>query len=113
MITIYHNLRCQKSRQTLAILTEKMENVDVINYLEEPPSTEQLNHIVKLLGISPEELVRKNEAAYKDHFKGKALSDEEWLQAMVDHPKLIERPIVIVDNKAVIGRPPENVLSIL
>lgn len=85
----------------------------VVEYLKTVPSKEELSEIVEMLGIKPLDLIRKGEAEYKEIFKGKDLSDNEWLDAMVQYPKLIERPIVIKDGKAAIGRPPENVLEIL
>ena len=113
MITIYHNPRCTKSRQTLALIEEKGESFIVKEYLKNPPSKEELKQVVSLLGIKPLELIRKGEAEFKENFKGKDMSDDEWLDAMVAYPKLIERPIVIHENKAAIGRPPENVLDII
>ncbi|GHE59749.1 arsenate reductase (glutaredoxin) [Roseivirga thermotolerans] len=113
MLKIFHNPRCTKSRETLKIIEESGEMVEVVEYLKTVPSEEELTDLVKLLGISPEELVRKGEAIYKEEFKGKLLSDEEWIKAMVMHPKLIERPIVVKGNKAIIGRPPEKVRELI
>ena len=113
MMTIYHNPRCRKSRETLALIEEKNAEVKVVEYLKDTPAKEELAGIIELLGIKPEQLIRKGEAEYKDNFKGKDLSDEDWLDAMITYPKLIERPIVIKAGKAVIGRPPENVLELL
>ncbi|MEP0368133.1 MAG: arsenate reductase (glutaredoxin) [Cyclobacteriaceae bacterium] len=113
MVTIYHNPRCMKSRETLALLEEKKEDVSIIEYLKEPPSREQLVAIIKMLDISPAQLIRKGETDYKDNFKGKDLSDDEWIEAMLQYPKLIERPIVIKEGKAALGRPPVQVLDIL
>ena len=113
MVTIYHNPRCMKSRETLALLEEKKEDVSIVEYLKEPPSREQLVEIVRMLGISPSQLIRKGEADFKDNFKGKDLSDDEWIEAMLQYPKLIERPIVIKGGKAALGRPPVQVLDIL
>ena len=110
---IYHNPRCSKSRQTLSLMQEKGVEVEIIEYLKVIPSEKELRSIIKLLGIKPEKLLRKGEADYKQNFKGKILSDEEWISAMVQYPKLIERPIVVSDNKAILGRPPENVLDLL
>ena len=87
--------------------------VQVVEYLKTVPTKEELAEIVKKLGLKPIELIRKGEADYKENFKGKTLTDEEWIEAMVQYPKLIERPIVIKDNKAVLGRPPENVKVLL
>ncbi|MFT6984957.1 MAG: arsenate reductase [Psychromonas sp.] len=113
-ITIYHNPRCSKSRETLALLENKSANVVVINYLETPPTIEKLQQIIALLGFtSARQLMRTKEECYKTL----ALTDENnelvLLQNMVDHPKLIERPIVMANGKAAIGRPPESVLDII
>lgn len=113
MLKIYHNPRCKKSREGLAILEESGEDFQIIKYLENPPHYMELAAIVGKLHIKPIELVRKNEAIWKEQYKGKELSDKQIIQAMIDHPKLIERPIVICDNKAVIGRPPETIKNIL
>lgn len=113
MITIYHNPRCRKSRETLSLIEEKRSDVDVVEYLKEPPSREKLNELVQLLGIKPEQLIRKGETEYKENYKGRDMSDEDWIEAMVAYPKLIERPIVVEGQKAVLGRPPENVIELL
>ena len=110
---IYHNPRCSKSRQTLNLIKEKGVEVEIIEYLKVIPSEKELSSIIKFLGIKPEKLLRKGEVDYKENFKGKILSDEEWISAMVQYPKLIERPIVVSGNKAILGRPPENVLDLL
>lgn len=113
MTTILHNPRCQKSRMALALLIDNDEPVEIIEYLKNSPSKERLTEIVKLLGIKPEELIRKGETVFKEKFKDQDLSDNEWIDAMIENPKLIERPIVIKNGKAVIGRPPEKALDIL
>ncbi len=110
---IYHNPRCGKSREGLAILQESKLPFEIVNYLENPLSTVELTEIIKLLNIPPIDLVRKNEAIWKENFKGKNMSDSEIITAMVENPKLIERPIVINKGKAAIGRPPELIKSIL
>ena len=110
---IYHNPRCSKSRQGLAILEESKLEFEIINYLNTPSTKEELVKILDLLKISPIDLVRKNEAIWKENYKGKTLTDDQVINAMVENPKLIERPIVINDGKAVIGRPPELIKSIL
>ncbi|WP_298476291.1 arsenate reductase (glutaredoxin) [uncultured Maribacter sp.] len=109
MIKIYHNPRCSKSRQGLQILEDSGKEFKVIKYLEEVPSKEELQEVITRLGITPIQLIRKNEAIWKELFKGKTLSDDEIIEAMLTYPKLIERPIVVKDNKATIGRPPENI----
>ena len=113
MTKIYHNPRCSKSRQALAILEEKGEHIEIIKYLENPPTEKELSGIIDVLGIEPVELVRKNEDIWKQYYKGKDLKSDELIRIMVQNPKLIERPIVIKNNKGVIGRPPENVTTIL
>ena len=113
MIKIYHNPRCRKSREVLAIIEKSNKKFEIVRYLDDIPSAETLTEIIKLLGITPIQLVRKTESIWKEHFKGKELSDAEIIKAMIQNPKLIQRPIVINNNKAVIGRPPENIISIL
>ena len=113
MIKIYHNTRCRKSREGLAILQDSGEDFEVVHYLENIPSKSELQAVLNLLGISPIALIRKNEAVWKENYKGKTLSDEELIKAMISHPKLIERPIVINGDKATIGRPPELIKEIL
>jgi len=110
---IYHNPRCSKSRQTLALLNERNVSTEVIEYLQTPPSAEELDRILRLLDMEPEALMRKGEDAYREHFKGRDLSRLETIALMVQHPIVIERPIVVLGDKAAIGRPPENVLAIL
>lgn len=111
---IYHNPRCSKSRQTLEILRRSGVEPTVVEYLNNPPTVERLSKIIGWLGIKPRDLLRKKEDAYKENnLSDKKLSDEEIVMAMVKNPVLIERPIVIIGNKAVLGRPPENVLDIL
>ncbi len=114
MVTIYHNPRCSKSRQTLALIEEKGVNADIVLYLETPPSANELSDLLGKLGISARQLLRKGEDAYKENnLKDPALSDADLIDAMVKFPKLIERPIVISGDKAVLGRPPENVLELI
>lgn len=110
---IYHNNRCSKSRCTLDILTEKAVDYEVVKYLEDVPTKEEIKDLLQKLGMKAEALVRKGEAIYKEQYKGKTLTEEEWIEAMHQHPILIERPIVVKGEKAVIGRPPENVLKLL
>lgn len=110
---ILHNPRCSKSRETLRLLEESGKDVEIIEYLKYTPSEEELRKVLALLGIPAEQLVRKNESIYKENFQGKSLSEAEWIKAMITFPKLIERPVVIDGNRAVIGRPPENVKQLL
>ena len=113
MIKIYHNPRCRKSREGLLLLKESKQKFKIIEYLKETPSFDELKSIINLLGITPLELIRKNESIWKKNYKGKELTNDEVIRAMTEHPKLIERPIVINKEKAVIGRPPENIKYIL
>ncbi|MFY0591123.1 arsenate reductase (glutaredoxin) [Roseivirga sp.] len=112
-IQVYHNPRCTKSRQAVQLLEERGVDFEVIEYLKELPTAATLKTVISKLGITPFELLRKGEAVYKSDFKGKSLSDDEWIQAMLDHPKLIERPIIIKGDQAVIGRPTEAVNTLL
>lgn len=112
-IRIFHNPRCSKSRLTMEILTDKDANISIVEYLKTPPSTAELKEILDLLGLKPRELMRKHEKPYKENnLDNPELTDEQLIQAMVDNPILIERPIVITGNRAVIGRPPEKVLEL-
>ncbi|WP_422104628.1 arsenate reductase (glutaredoxin) [Winogradskyella sp.] len=113
MISIYHNPRCRKSREGLALLEGTGQAFEVIKYLDDPLSKADLEAIIAKLGLKPIELVRKNEAIWKSDYKGQTLSDEAIIEAMVTHPKLIERPIVVNGSKAVIGRPKELILNII
>lgn len=113
-VTIYHNPRCSKSRQTVSMLEDKGISVDVIEYLKSPPDFETLQAVIKKLGLQPRQLLRKHEQAYKEAgLDDQSLSDDAIIRAMVENPILIERPIVINGDKAAIGRPPETVLKIL
>jgi len=112
-VVIYHNPRCSKSRQTLALLQENNVAAEVVEYLKTPPSATELDSILTKLGKEPEALMRKGEDEYKEHIKGKSLNRQEAIALMVQYPKMIERPIVINGEKAAIGRPPESVLDIL
>ena len=113
-ITIYHNPRCSKSRSTLALLEQHGQSPQVVEYLKTPPDAAKLQHILDLLGVEPRELMRTKEAEYSEQqLDNPDLSHDELINAMVATPKLIERPIVIRDGRAVIGRPPENVLDLL
>ncbi len=114
MISIYHNPRCSKSRQTLQLLEEKGINPEIILYLETPPDKATLTGLLDKLAMSPRQLLRKNETDYKENnLKETSLSDAQLIDFMVKFPKLIERPIVVNGDKAAIGRPPESVLEIL
>ncbi|MDT8407776.1 MAG: arsenate reductase (glutaredoxin) [Methylococcales bacterium] len=113
-VRIYHNPRCSKSRQTLALLRERGIEPDIIEYLKHPPGTDTLSHLLTLLNLEPRALMRTQETEYKaNNLDNPKLSREQLVQALHDHPKLIERPIVVTEQRAVIGRPPENILTLL
>lgn len=113
-VTIYHNPRCSKSRQTLALLEEKGVPHKVVEYLKDAPSVAELKRILKKLGLEARDIVRKGEARYEElGLKDRDVADDELLALMVKNPILIERPIVVSGDKAAIGRPPESVLKIL
>ncbi len=112
-VTIYHNPRCSKSRAALNLLQEKGVAHEVVEYLKNPPTAEELKAILDKLGMEPQDLMRKGEAEYKEYIQGKDLSRDELIALMVAHPKLIERPIVMNDFKAAIARPLELILPII
>ncbi len=112
-ITIYHNNRCSKSREAMCILDEIKTKANVIEYLITPPTEEDLKSLLKKLGMEAHELVRKNETIYKEKFEGKKMSEEQWIKTLVKHPILIQRPIVVKGNKAIIARPPEKLKEFL
>ncbi len=113
MTTLYHNPRCSSSREALRLLEESGETIEVVKYLENPPNRKELKQLIELLGIKPIELVRTKEEDWKQNFKGKVLSDSQIIDAMIEFPRLIERPIAIKGTHAIIGRPPTKVLEIL
>lgn len=111
---IYHNPRCSKSRQTLELIQKQGHKPEIIKYLETPPTVEELTEILSLLNLQPRELMRKGETEYKDNtMNNPSLSSVQLIELMQKHPKVIERPIVVFNNNAIIGRPPENVLALL
>ncbi|MEE4293807.1 MAG: arsenate reductase (glutaredoxin) [Xanthomonadales bacterium] len=112
-ITIFHNPRCSKSRATLALLQEQGIEPDIRLYLENPPDADELKSILSQLGKSPRELIRQGEAEYKAQGLADETSDDTLIAAMAATPRLIERPIVLANGKAALGRPPESVLEIL
>ena len=113
-VRIFHNPKCSKCRLTMEILNDKGVNTSVIEYLKTPPNSDELTEILDLLGIEPRELMRKHEAPYKENnLDAPELTRDQLIQAMIDHPILIERPIIINGKKATIGRPPEKVFDIL
>lgn len=113
MLTIYHNNRCGKSRSALCILEDKNLDFKIVEYLKDVPTVDELKSIIKKLKIKPHDLIRIKEPIYLENYKGKTLSDDAWIEAMHKYPILIERPIVINGNKAVVSRPPEKVNEIL
>ena len=110
---LYHNPRCSKSRQGLAILKEKNLKFEIVEYLKSPLNKEEISDIISKLKIQPIDLVRKNELVWKEKFKNKNLDNDQILSALVEYPKLIERPILVNGNSAIIGRPPEQLSSII
>ena len=112
-IQMLHNSRCKKSRETLAIIEKNGSEIEIIDYLNNPVSKNTLKNIIKKLDIKPIELIRKGEPIWKERFKDQDMNEEEIINCMIEYPKLIERPIVIKNNEAIIGRPPENVLKLL
>ena len=112
---IYHNNRCSKSRQTLQLLEQHNKKISIVDYLKTPPDAQTLQAIIRMLGFSSaRQLMRQGEALYKqENLDSADLSESQLIAAMVQHPILIERPIVLTNNKAVLGRPPENILSLL
>jgi arsenate reductase (glutaredoxin) len=113
-VRIFHNPKCSKCRLTMDILNDKGIDVTVVEYLNTPPNSAELNEVLNMLGMEPRDLMRKHETPYKDNnLENPDLSREQLIQAMIDNPVLIERPIIINGNKATIGRPPEKVLDIL
>lgn len=113
MITIYHNPRCSTSRAGLMLLEESGKDFKTVLYLENPLSFEELEALIKKLAVKPLELVRQKENIWLEHYKAKDMTDADIINAMVKHPKLIERPVVVNGNKAVIGRPIEKVKEII
>lgn len=113
MIKIYHNPRCSKSRQTLELLKAQGIDPKIELYLDNPPSAEKLTDLLVKLGIGADQLVRKNEVYYKENLKGLELNEHQLIKAMIQNPKLIERPIVVAGERAALGRPPEAVLEII
>lgn len=112
MIKIYHNNRCRKSREGLQTLKELGQEFEIINYISNPLGVDELTELITILNITPESLIRKSETIWISDYKGKELSNKDLIQAMVKHPKLIERPIVIRGKNGVIGRPNERILSL-
>jgi len=113
MIQIYHNQRCGKSRNCLLLLKESDKQIEIINYLDTPPTAQELTILLQKLNLTPIELVRQKESIWIENFKGKTLTENEIIQSMVENPILIERPIVVNGNKAIIGRDLEKVIPFI
>lgn len=112
-VKIYHNPRCSKSRQTLELIRQQGIAPEIVEYLKNPPSEAELDRLLQMLGMEPQQLMRWGEAEFKEHIKGRELSRSEAITLMVAYPKVIERPIVVNGDRAAVGRPPESVLEIL
>jgi arsenate reductase len=112
-LRLYHNARCSKSRSACSLLAERGIEPELVDYLRTPPSKEELLALAVKLGMAPSALVRRGEDVFKEHFAGRTLTEDEWLEALVAHPILLERPILVCGDRAVIGRPPERVLELL
>lgn len=113
MIKVYHNPRCGKSREALAYLDDKGQVYEVVDYMKTPITPNELTEVLDALDLDAEELIRKNEADWKEHFKDLELTEEEYVLAMIEYPKLMQRPIILKDQKAVIGRPKEEIDKLL
>lgn len=112
-ITVYHNTRCRKSREACSILEERGKAFEVVEYLKTPLTQKEIKDLLKKLGLKAEDIIRKGETVFKENYKGKTILETEWLKILADNPILIERPIIVKGDKAVIGRPPEKVLDLL
>ena len=113
MIKIYHNNKCSKSRAALDVLKEGNEDFEIQEYLKNIPTKSELTNILKMLMLKPIELIRKNESIFREYYANKDMSDSEWIDVMIEHPILIERPIVVKDGKAAIGRPIDKIIELL
>ncbi len=113
-LVIYHNPRCSKSRETLQLITDRQIEPEIVDYLEEPPTPEDLKRIIAMLGVTARDLLRTTEPVYKDaELDDDSLTDDEIIEAICEYPELLQRPIVIAGDKAVIGRPPIKVLDLI
>lgn len=111
-VVIYHNARCSKSRAACEIVAARGIEAHIVDYLKTPPDKAELRALLRKLGLKPADIVRRGEDAFRQNYAGKNLNDEQWLDALITHPILIERPIVVRGDRAVIGRPPEKVLEL-
>ncbi len=112
-VVIYHNARCSKSRSACELVAGRGIEAQIVEYLKAPPDKDELRALLRKLGMKPSEIVRRGEETFKENYTGKNLDDEQWLDALIAHPVLIERPIVVRGDRAVIGRPLEKVLELL
>jgi len=112
-LIIYHNNRCSKSRCALELIEKKTKKFQIVEYLKNPPTEKELKNILQKLGMQAEDIIRKKETLFTDKFEGKKLTNDQWIKILVKNPILIERPIIVKGNKAVIGRPVENINQIL
>ena len=112
-IVVYHNNRCRKSREACSILQDEGVDFKIVEYLKQPLSDKEIKTLLKKLNLSAEDIIRKGESVYKEKYKGKTLSEDQWIKVLEENPVLIERPIVVKGDKAVVGRPPENVKELL
>jgi arsenate reductase len=112
-VVIYHNVRCAKSRTVCSIIAEKGIEAEIIEYLKTPLSANEIKQLLTLLGMKAEDIVRKGEPLYKNKYKGKKFTEIQWMKLLSDNPILIERPIIVKGNRAIIGRPPEKVVELL
>lgn len=112
-LKIYHNTRCSKSRDVCTLLKKKKVKTEIIEYLKTPPTQKEIKSLLKMLGMKASELVRTKEPLYKEKFEGKKITEAQWLKILSENPILIERPIIVKGDKAVIGRPTEKVLELL
>ncbi len=113
MVTIYHKNTCSTSRKVLNMLKEAGQEVNIVLYMDTPPSAKEINALLAKLGLPAKDLVRKKEALYKERFAGKELSEQQWIRILAEHPSLIERPIVVRGNRAIIARPPESLTDFI
>lgn len=113
MIRIYHNNRCSKSRSALQILNERKLDIEIVNYLDNPPTIDELSQLLNKLGLKPEQITRTKEALFKEVFTNELIDKETWIKLLTENPKLIERPIVEFENTAIVARPPELLLELL
>jgi arsenate reductase (glutaredoxin) len=113
ILTVYHNVRCSKSRDVCTLLKKKKIKTEVVEYLKTPPTQKELKELLKMLGMKASELVRTKEPLYKEKYEGKKITEAQWLKILSENPILIERPIIVKGDKAVIGRPTEKVLELL